>query len=381
MHDALPRWDRLFLALELGSSDTGRRSARDWTVDALLFTFAVLAAVSTAVTHQARVDPALVALNLALAAPVCLSLWVRRRHPVGVAWLAVLLAAFSSASVHAMHIAIFSAAVHAAPPRAVQATVGAIAATAVACAIYLDAGFFAYWTASTIAALALGSFIRVRRELVARLRSEQQQRVREARLTERTRIAREMHDVLAHRISLLAVHAGALEVRPDAPPEEVALAASVIRGSARAVQEDLREVLGILRTDPGALDPPQPTLADVPDLVEQSRDAGMDVTVSDALPGQLPELAGRTVYRVLQEALTNARKHAPGAPVAISLTGAPGGTIRVEVVNRAGRDGEHVGAGTGLVGLTERLALAKGTLEHGRLADGGFRLTASLPWP
>src|SRR4029079_4995764 len=121
---------------------------------------------------------------------------------------------------------------------------------AVASAIYLDAGFFAVWSAYAIVALALGSFVRVRRELVDRLHAEQQLRVRDARLTERARIAREMHDVLAHRISLLSVHAGALEVSPDASPEEVAKAAGVIRTSARAAQQDLREVLGILRADP-----------------------------------------------------------------------------------------------------------------------------------
>jgi signal transduction histidine kinase len=374
---SLPRWERLLLGLELGSGGP----ARDRLVDSLMFAFAVLAAASTAITHPDK----LVALNVALSVPACLSLWARRRHPVAVAWLTVALSAASSASVHAAQLAIFSAAIHARPRRALEATVGAIAATAVASAIYLDAGFFAVWSTYAIVALALGSFVRVRRELVDRLHAEQQLRVRDARLTERARIAREMHDVLAHRISLLSVHAGALEVSPDAPREEIVQAARVIRTSARAAQEELREVLGILRADPGgrAAQPPQPTIADLGDLVAQNRQAGMDVTLLDELPDRpVPALAGRTVYRVLQEALTNARKHAAGQPVSISLAGAPGELIRVEVVNGGGgRSGEHVGAGTGLIGLAERLLLAGGALEHEALAGGGFQLTATIPWP
>jgi signal transduction histidine kinase len=373
-------WERLLLALELGSG--GRW--RDRSVDALLFTFALFAAVSTAVTYRDQVSATLFALNVALSVPVCLSLWVRRHRPVGVAWLAVALTAASSASVHAAQVAIFSAAIHARPRRALEAAGGAILAIAAACAIYLDVGFFAIWTAYVVAALALGSFVRVRRELVARLQAEQQLRVRDARLTERARIAREMHDVLAHRISLLSVHAGALEVSLDASRQEIAQAAGVIRTNARAAQEELREVLGILRADPDAepAQPPQPTLADIGRLVEQSRHAGMAVTLDDAF-GDRPvsALAGRTVYRVLQEALTNARKHAHGQPVSISLSGASGGLIRVEVVNPGGApSGQHVGAGTGLIGLAERLSLARGTLEHSALPGGGFRLTATLPW-
>jgi signal transduction histidine kinase len=371
-------WERLVLALELGSA--GRW--RDRTVDSLMFAFAVAAAVSTAVTYQHRVSTALFVLNLALSVPACLSLWVRRRAPVAVAWLTVVLSAGSSGSVHAAEIAIFSAAIHARPRRALEATGGAIAAIAISCAIYLDVGFFAVWSAYAIVALALGSFVRVRRELVERLQAEQQLRVRDARLTERARIAREMHDVLAHRISLLSVHAGALEVSTDASREEIAAAAGVIRTSARAAQEDLREVLGILRADADRETAPQPTLADVGHLIAVNREAGMEVTVVDELRGEeVPALAGRTVYRVLQEALTNARKHAFGQPVSISLAGAPGELISVEVRNRGGgRSGDHVGAGAGLIGLAERLTLAGGTLSYGPLPGGGFRLAATLPW-
>ena len=115
-----------------------------------------------------------------------------------------------------------------------------------------------------------------------------------------------MHDVLAHRISLLSLHAGALEFHPDASPEEVARAAGVIRASAHDALEDLRTVIGVLRAEAGDGDPepPQPTLADVPALIEESREAGMQVRFECELPdpGAVPAATGRSAYRIVQEA-------------------------------------------------------------------------------
>jgi signal transduction histidine kinase len=402
---AQPWWERTLLALELGSAESGdgrgaRRSARDWIVDLTLFAYAVFAAGATATNDRLQVGHTMLAVDVALAVPACLLIWVRRDHPVGAGWLAVGLSAVSSSAVHACIVAVFSAAIHAHPRRAVEIAAGAIAATAVDCAIYtgsqghatFNGGFFTAWSATTVAALCLGSFVRVRRELVRRMHSEQQRQIREAQLAERARIAREMHDVLAHRISLLAVHAGALEFNRDASPEEVARGLGVIRSNARAAQEELREVIGVLRSV-GAEDPvlpPQPTIEDLGQLIEESRAAGMDITLAEPLPEpQLSTLAGRTVYRVVQEALTNARKHAPTQPVSVSIVGEPGATLEVEVCNRPAVDAtkahssgtrpDHVSSGTGLIGLAERLSLAGGTVEHHRLADGGFRLIARLP--
>jgi signal transduction histidine kinase len=405
-----PRWERLLLAVDgtgdvdpTGEDDRSRpRSTRDWVVDVAMFGYAVLAAASILANWHGSIGTTLFAVDAAFAALACLSLWLRRRHPAGVAWLAVGLSTLSNAAVHAGQVAVFSAAIHARPRQAVQVTIAAVAAAAVVCAIYPGAypeasgrgGFdwelFISWSALSVAAFTFGSFIRVRRQLVNRLRSEQELRVHDARLTERARIAREMHDVLAHRISLLSVHAGALEVSPDASQEEVARAASVIRISARAAQEELREVVGVLRTDPDgeAAQPPQPTIADLGQLIEESRHAGLDVTLADQLADQpLPTLAGRTAFRVVQEALTNARKHASGQSVAISIGGEPGACVEIDVMNRPasgeriGRQPDHVGSGTGLIGLAERLELAGGTLEHQALAGGGFRLSARIPWP
>ena len=188
-------------------------------------------------------------------------------------------------------------------------------------------------------------FVRARRQLVLSLReradraeAEQQLRVEQARQHERARIAREMHDVLAHRISLLSMHAGALEFRPDAAPEEIARAAGVVRASAHQALQDLREVIGVLREEPLDGDPerPQPTLANLPGLLDESRQAGMHVSsecrVEDLTT--VPDGVGRNAYRIVQEGLTNARKHAQGATVDVMLDGAAGSGLTVEVRNR-----------------------------------------------
>jgi signal transduction histidine kinase len=245
------------------------------------------------------------------------------------------------------------------------------------------------------AMVAWGLFVRARRQLVHELRdravraeSEQRLRVEQARQLERTRIAREMHDVLAHRLSLLSMHAGALEFRPDAPPAEVASAAGVIRASARAALEDLRQVIGLLRdtADGASSDRPQPTLADLPALVEESRQAGLRVHEEYSVPNlaAAPDIIGRTAYRVVQEGLTNVRKHAPGAVVSVRV-GADAEGLDVEIVNppRVGvlHDETLPSAGTGLIGLRERVGLAGGVLDDGWTAAGEFRLHARLPWP
>jgi signal transduction histidine kinase len=258
------------------------------------------------------------------------------------------------------------------------------------------------WFEATIAILLMlvavgwGMIVRARRQLVMSLReralraeSEQQLRVEQARHHERERIAREMHDVLAHRISLLSVHAGALEFRPDAPPEEIAAAAGVIRASAHQALQDLREVISVLRGDAsgGDIGParPQPTIVDLPELVEESRLAGMRVELTNRIAdlGAVPSSVGRGAYRIVQEGLTNARKHAPDTAVVVRVDGEAGDGIDIELRNRwpDGATSDIPGAGAGLVGLTERVSLAGGRIEHGRTPDGEFRLHAWLPWP
>ena len=247
-----------------------------------------------------------------------------------------------------------------------------------------------------VAAIASGAFVGARRDLVSSLReraeraeSEQHLRADQARLSERSRIAQEMHDVLAHKISLVALHAGGLEVRPDAGPEAVERAAGLIRSTAREALEDLRGVLGVLRADispDGAPLAPQPRLDDVPALVEESARAGVPVTLETHLPAgaAVPEVTGRTAYRVVQEALTNVHKHAMGTATTVSLSGSPGDVLAVRVRNvRAVGTGLSPllpGSGMGLLGLGERVRLAGGRFTAGPDGDG-FEVCASLPWP
>jgi signal transduction histidine kinase len=302
----------------------------------------------------------------------------------------------------------------------------------------LPYGWWAVLVCVAYAALVgWGMLIRANQALISSLRdraeraeTDQARRVAEARAAERTRIAREMHDVLAHRLSLLATYAGALAYRPDAPPEQLSRAAEVIRSGAHQALDELREVIGVLRDDElpvltdgradgtadGMADAmrPMPGVTDLPRLIEESRAAGMRIEAgggawpgdgawpggpgSEALseahsvppavaPSWLPDALGRTVYRVVQEGLTNVRKHAPGAAARITLDGGPGAGLDVTIVNRlavasgavAGRP-PVPGSGTGLIGLSERLELAGGKLESGA-RSGEFLLHAWLPWP
>src|SRR5579875_327892 len=422
-HAHLPRWQRAILPAMLGADRTDRgeregvevkRSLRDWLVDILLFVGAlVIGGGGVWNDHQVGVSTPLVILDAAMIAPTVGALWVRRRHPFAVGLIAIVGAAVSNGAGGAALVAMFSAAIYCRPRRVGGLFALALTSAAITPLIYENHGSYAshdlvLGLLGTIIATAFGAFVRARRELVLSLherartlQEEQALRISEARQAERTRIAREMHDVLAHRISLLAVHAGALEFHPDAPPEEIARAAAVIRESARAAQEELREVIGVLRTEPAVpppsvqptdpgrpLEPPQPTIEDLGPLVEESRATGMEVRLATALdPPRLPPTLGRTVYRVVQEGLTNVRKHAPDHVVTVTVVGGRHGGVRVSVVNQpaVGRAGEadvpdHVGSGTGLIGLGERVALAGGRLESGPLPGGGFRLSATLPW-
>lgn len=231
-------------------------------------------------------------------------------------------------------------------------------------------------------ATARNAVIESLQERARRAEAEQGRRVAEARAAERTRIAREMHDILAHRLSLLATYAGALEYRADLAPEKVSEAAGVIRSGVHQALNELRDVISVLRDDADdTLTRPVPALTDLPTLVEETRAVGTQVTVEDSLATPPPGNTGRTAYRVLQEALTNARKHAPGQPVRIVLDGTPGKHLVINVTNPLSADPTAIpGSGTGLVGLTERVRLAGGQLDH-QLTAREFRLHALLPWP
>ena len=224
------------------------------------------------------------------------------------------------------------------------------------------------------------------RERARRAEDDRDRAVAAARTQERSRIAREMHDVLAHRLSLLATYAGALEFRPDAPPDQVARAAAVVRGGVHQALDELREVIGLLRYEPtaegGAVPAPPLGLDGLSRLAQESEAAGSAVELDVRVPDQVPGLLGRTVYRVVQEGLTNARKHAPGRPVSVLVDGSADDGVEVTVSNTVPEvaPAGPPGSGTGLVGLTERVELLGGRLHHG-VRTGRFTLEAWLPWP
>ena len=332
---------------------------------------------------------------------LCLGLWGRRRWPVPLAILAALLTTFSAAAGAAAGVLLFTVSVHRRASLAL-AIAGLHLAAGVAFVWIRPNPQVAFWVQAVItlpivaAVVAWGMYVRARRQLLDSLRerarraeAEQQLRLEQARYLERARIAREMHDVLAHRISLVSLHAGALEFRVDAAPEEIARSAGVIRASAHQALQDLREILGVLRSDGDqeVTPAPLPELADVPRLVAESRRAGMRIAL-DCTAVELaavPVGIGRTGYRVVQEGLTNARKHAPGVEATILVSGGQGAGLEIEVRNRwpTGPPARPVipGAGQGLIGLRERTVIAGGRLEHGRTRAGDFRLAAWLPWP
>jgi len=384
-----------------GTAPAPRRSLRDWVVDTLLFLVAVLFGLGVIGGYlESSVPPMpawLLTADVIAGALGCAGLWLRRRWPVGLALVLVALSTFSEVVGGAMVLALFTVAVHRPPRTTGRVFALSVLAALVYVAVRPDPGepwllLFLFGVAVQGAAVGWGLFIRARRQLIeslrdraARAETEAQLRAEQAQQRARDEIAREMHDVLGHRLSLLSVHAGALEFRPDASPDEIAGAVKVIRENAHQALQDLREVIGVLRAPVGEL--PQPTLAGVRELVAESGRAGMRVGLREELGGAVPDLVGRTAYRVVQEALTNARKHGPGATVDIHLAGAPGQGLTVEVCNEAPDPGPAVaaggdpGAGRGLVGLAERVALASGRLEHGPTAAGGWRLAAWLPWP
>ncbi|MEU8394751.1 histidine kinase [Nonomuraea sp. NPDC048892] len=483
----VPRW---LLPAQLAALDgrpAGRRTARDWAADAGLFAFAVIMAIEQAAAYPppgAEFVPGwLVAINLWVAGPACLALWWRRRFPLVLGVVMLVALSFSASSVGAAMVAGLTVAIHRPWGRAAAVSGSYLAI----CGYY---GLFAeppgverpVLIASLLimfgGPLCLGMAVRARRLLLLGLRREAEVRsrehrlelaeaqraererrlelaeaqraerehrlaLREARRAERERLAREMHDVLAHRVSLLSVHAGALAYRtsqaaagtgPPVDASEVGGAVQVIQDNARLALDELREVLAVLRDGEPAATRPQPGLADLPRLVAEAEAAGqrVDYSVGDevaALTGAAegtgraraglnesgPEEDGsegaaseradsgrtgarqggagpsgsvraqvqRTAYRTVQEGLTNARRHAPGAPVRVRIEGRPGTDLIVTVGNPAagagGVRGEGGGAGKGLAGLGERVALDGGSLEHG-VRDGVFVLSARLPW-
>ncbi|MDG4831830.1 histidine kinase [Solwaraspora sp. WMMD1047] len=212
------------------------------------------------------------------------------------------------------------------------------------------------------------------------------EKARRAVLEERTRIARELHDVVAHHMSMIAVQAETAPYRLAALPDPARDEFTAIAASAREALTDMRRLLGVLRSETStAQTAPQPGLDDVPDLVEAARRAGMTVTLEQDRPPPgaptPPEAVGLTAYRIVQEALANAARHAPGTSVRVSLR--PGvGELALRVENGAHpAPARPAGpAGHGLTGMRERARLLAGTFSAGPVDGGGFAVVAHLPY-
>ncbi|MCW2782597.1 MAG: histidine kinase [Marmoricola sp.] len=341
--------------------------------------------------HHAR---GLFWLDLALGLASLPLVFFRRRWPFAIAAITTVLSAFSGTASGPGVLAAVSLATGRRIPQVVTIGLLNVVASQVYEVVEPSTGNDNWWVnfsitiVVTVALLVLGMYIGSRRELLWTLRdranqteAQQELRLAGARSAERERIAREMHDVLAHRISLITMHAGALAYRTDLPPEQVRETAQLIQAKSHEALADLREVLGVLRGD-DLLHRPQPTLADLDALVDEAVEGGMTVDLTNTVSGPVPDGVGRTIYRIVQEGLTNARKHAVGTHVVVTVSGSAGAGVDVELSNpiRLGSWATTPGAGMGLVGLKERTELAGGRLE---VTDDRktFGIHGWLPWP
>jgi signal transduction histidine kinase len=333
------------------------------------------------------------------------ALYWRRRAPLTVLGVAVIAWAVTIGSGYAdvggvAIIALYSAGRYATEDR--RAHVGVAAAIVV---ILVDGltdpapwGEAAFGGVVLFVAWYVGRRLRLRSERAAQLERARAAEARRIVVEERTRIARELHDVVAHRVSLMTVQAGAAKAVAAQDPEGALRAMGAVEEAGRQALDELRHLLGVLRpeTDLDGLGP-QPGLADLPKLVEQVREAGLRVSLAtDGAPPELPARVDLFAYRIVQEALTNVLKHAgPGARTEVRL-GADRNGIVIEVLDdgsadkalesasgRRPQDSDRPdgrSAGHGIVGMRERALLLGGTLDaRPRPGGGGFQVVAHLP--
>ena len=264
----------------------------------------------------------------------------------------------------------------------------AAAAVTVAGATFIDPGLTATAVFLSAAPILLGVVVRVRRSGELRLAEQERRHSGErALLEERQRIARELHDVVAHHMSVIAIQAEAAPYKTADPPPELVESFGDIRASALAGLSELRRVLGVLRTG-GQDTAPQPGLAELEALLDSARSGGVSVTVTrSGNPVTLPEGVDLSVYRIVQEALSNAMRHAPESHVQVRLDYRPD-ALALEIGNDAtlravpvlvGSGDPAAGGGHGIVGMRERATMLGGSLDAGPTDDGGFLVAAVLP--
>lgn len=252
------------------------------------------------------------------------------------------------------------------------------------------AGATIIFTAVAVAVDSFGSRLRSQHALSLQTERTEAERAQRAVLEERARIARELHDVIAHHMSLIAVRAETAPYRLTGLPEAARAEFGALSEVAREALTEMRRLLGVLRHDQPAARAPQPQLADLPALIDAARQAGVPVELS-APPalGRVPAGVGVCAYRIVQESLSNASQHAPGAAVTVSV-GHEAGAVLLRVANgpagppgnehgASGTSGDGHGPGHGLTGMRERVALLGGSLSAGPAPGGGFVVSAVLP--
>ncbi|MFF0200312.1 sensor histidine kinase [Streptomyces sp. NPDC005017] len=387
-----------------------RRRERRWPwPSTLLITVFVMAGSSYAAHEQAGERADLDVFGRVLLVLACGQLLWRLRRPVPVvfgtaATAAVYLAAgYPYGPVFLTVAAACFSAVVAGHRRAAWAAVGALWAAHVLVAHWLyrwlppsgdsaaswgQEAVIAAWVAAVV---ALAELVRVRREQWARERAERAQAARRRADEERLRIARELHDVLAHSISVINVQAGVGLALLDSDPEQARAALTTIKSASKEALGEVRQVLDTLRTKGDAPRAPAPGLDRLPELVEQAAGAGLTVTVEGEVPRLAPG-ADLAAFRIVQEALTNVVRHSGSRRARVVLDQGDGSAPRTDDGRAGGPvlrlriddDGPATGAdaggsGNGLAGMRERAAALGGTIEAGSRPDGGYRVLAVLP--
>jgi signal transduction histidine kinase len=328
-----------------------------------------------------------------------LPLAARRRYPL-VAFAVVMCATLAMVddatwmSVVTCVIGAYSAVVHSRHRAAAMAAM-VVAAVLAGLAFRETEPILPGWSSPAVVLLVAGvlaSLVRfwqrqlaVSRDRYAKLQQAQNEATRRAVAEERSRIAAELHDVVTHNVSVMVIQAGAARKVMDAAPERSKAALLVVEAGGRAAMAELRHVMGLLAAPdhehPDSLEP-QPGLGQLDTLVERVRAAGTSVRLAVSLPPDpLPPGVELAAYRVVQEALTNTIKHAPGADASVVI-GYTGNRLEIEVTDTGGvrKALTADGSGRGLIGLRERLAVYHGDMTAGPTLAGGFRVRVRVPW-
>ena len=330
-----------------------------------------------------------------LAFVTCAPLALRTRFPLGawafsaaaLIWTSLIIppGSLGGPDVPVAGVLVYGLCLYAVTVRCRPRIVVAAAAVTLAGAAFIDPGRIPQAFFLTAVPILLGVVVRVRRSGERQLAEQERRHSGErALLEERQRIARELHDVVAHHMSVIAIQAEAAPYKTADPPPELVESFGEIRASALAGLTELRRVLGVLRTG-GQDTTPQPGLADLDALLDSARSGGVSVTVTrSGNPVTLPEGVDLSAYRIVQEALSNAMRHAPGSHVQVHVA-YRADSLALEIRNDAvapvlvPSGTRAAGGGHGLVGMRERATMLGGSLDAGPTGDGGFLVAAVLP--